>query len=259
KMAGEILSQKAAESKEEKEIYQKETAKLFPQAQNDFQKGDSKKALDKLSLLLQLSPSHSEALLLKKEIEGGMIKEREREEVEKDKLSDMYFQKGIKAYRKGEMESALYYFDRVKELTPERIEDNKLKDVLSKIYGKEKREKNVDSKKVRFFNEGIKYYKQKRYQDTIKKMREVLKLDSRNKEALDFIRKSEEYLERAKVKPVSERNKRLSSKHYTKGINYYKNNENELAIREWRIALVLNPNNEKAKESLKSILKKKNE
>lgn len=290
--AGEKLTKNSSESKQDKEIYNDEVKRLFDLSENHYRTGFYKGGLKSINSLLKLSPYHSDALVLKKQIEKKISEEKNKEGKKKNKLSDKHLDLGFKAYKNKDFETALFHFNKVKELTPEEMETNdKLKKVLREIHtrndinydkdspqyklekfhtdkvtnkikkinekGKDKRV--LKSRIVKLYNEGISYFKQKKYNKTIEKMKQVRKLDRGNKEALSFIEKSENMIKIEKdiSRQVSGKNKQLSMKHYLKGVNYYTRGDLNKAIGEWRMSLIFNPHNEKARQSLKQALKKR--
>ncbi len=293
--AGEELTKNSSESKQDKEIYNDEVKRLFVLSENYYKTGFYKKGLKSINDLLKLSPAHSDALILKKQIEDKITEEQNKEKKGKNELSDEHLKMGFKAYQNKNFETALFHFNKVKELTPEKMETNdKLKKVLKEIHTrndidydkdspqyklekfhtdkdvqkigklneKERDKRALKSRVVKLYNEGISYFKQKRYNKTIEKMKQVRKLDRGNKEALNFIEKSENMIRIEKdkkdiSKQVSKKNKQLSIKHYLKGVNYYTRGDLNKAIGEWRMSLIFNPHNKKTRQSLKQALKKR--
>ncbi|MCX8124896.1 MAG: tetratricopeptide repeat protein [Spirochaetes bacterium] len=63
-----------------------------------------------------------------------------------------------------------------------------------------------------------------------------------------------EVTEEREVKKLTPRQQELIREYYFKGINYYTNNQFELAIVEWRKVLAIDPNHEKAKNNIKKCL-----
>ena len=63
-----------------------------------------------------------------------------------------------------------------------------------------------------------------------------------------------EVTEEREGKKLTPRQQELVREYYFKGINYYSNNQFELAITEWRKVLAIDPNHEKAKNNIKKCL-----
>ncbi|MGB4270024.1 MAG: tetratricopeptide repeat protein [Spirochaetota bacterium] len=63
-----------------------------------------------------------------------------------------------------------------------------------------------------------------------------------------------EVIEEREAKKLTPRQQELVREYYFKGINYYSNNQFELAITEWRKVLAIDPTHEKAKNNIKKCL-----
>lgn len=63
-----------------------------------------------------------------------------------------------------------------------------------------------------------------------------------------------EVTDEREAKKLTPRQQELVREYYFKGINYYSNNQFELAITEWRKVLAIDPNHEKAKNNIKKCL-----
>ncbi len=109
---------------------------------------------------------------------------------------------------------------------------------------------------------GIDYYR-KGGEDNMKLALQQFKWvnanDPENTSALVYINKIESQLRVGAGEPetalkLNEKQKRLVSTHYFKGINFYFNNRIDDAISEWRKVLVIDPNHEKAKMNIRKCL-----
>lgn len=132
------------------------------------------------------------------------------------------------------------------------------------------------------FSQAQKLLKEKKYPDLITASEKILEHEPRNKTARDLLNTScyeigkakltaKEYEEAVRflsrvdrkykdikmVRGMAER--RLADIHYKTGVNYFVNEELDMAINEWQITLSLNPNHAKAKkdiENARSLLEK---
>jgi len=142
------------------------------------------------------------------------------------------------------------------------------------------KEISADTKEL--LSKALAYYKVKNYRETVSISERVLEYDPANREARDLINEShyqmgksltqgKKYQEALEVfnrldsgyKDVRESialvKKQLAGKHYLRGIKYFTDEELDKAIKEWEVALALDPNHPKAKkdiENARSLLQK---
>ncbi|MBU1076697.1 MAG: tetratricopeptide repeat protein [Spirochaetes bacterium] len=132
--------------------------------------------------------------------------------------------------------------------------DNKELDV--EVTEKEK------NKLVEIFNTGLNQFLEGKYDDCIKNMKKVLIINPDNIQALKFVEKAKAKIQEQQSAAVEPKGKIIDKKlvwsHYLKGINYYTMGDIENAIKSWREALRIDPNNAKIRRSLsKALVKQK--
>lgn len=136
--------------------------------------------------------------------------------------------------------------------------------LLNQIKSKEDNVKITQAEKSRLvdvFNTGLNLFLEGKYDECILNMKKVLILDPENIQALKFIEKARAKIsekEKVAVEPETRViDKKIVWAHYLKGINHYTTGNLDEAIKEWREALRIDPNNEKIRQSLNKALAKK--
>ncbi|MDD5065849.1 MAG: hypothetical protein PHF84_02255 [bacterium] len=142
-------------------------------------------------------------------------------------------------------------------------ENPKAWELLNKIKQKEDDVKVTQVEKSRLvdvFNTGLNYFLEGNYDECILNMKKVLILDPENVQALKFIEKAKNKIaekEKVAVEPETKViDKKIVWSHYLKGINFYTTGNLDDAVKEWREALRIDPNNEKIRQSLNKALAK---
>ncbi|MBN1897752.1 MAG: type IX secretion system membrane protein PorP/SprF [Spirochaetes bacterium] len=113
----------------------------------------------------------------------------------------------------------------------------------------------VDKKRIiKLYSEGVDCYVNRDYDKCITSMKAIIQIDPDNIRAMKFIEKAKEKIKETSLveesKKKEEEKKKVLWQHYIKGINYYKNDLLDRAIREWEKALKIDPDNDRIKNAL---------
>ncbi|MBU1076402.1 MAG: hypothetical protein KKH98_03865, partial [Spirochaetes bacterium] len=139
---------------------------------------------------------------------------------------------------------------KAKELI-ERIDEAEVEQDLTKVD-----RKNI----IQLYSQGVSDYVNKKYNECIDKMKQVIEMDPDNTRALKYIEKSKERIaERSGSSPGKDivALKKKVWQYYISGINSYMASDLDKAIREWNRALKLDPENEKIQLALQKAKAKK--
>lgn len=212
-------------------------------------------AIQEIRLVLAIDPENK---LAQKRL---MECEEKLKEIERKSQIENYISMAERYFEHENYSMARKYINKVLSLDRE---NSSAKDLLKKIEEKEMDVKVTEQEKlklVEIFNKGLNQFLEGNYDECIKNMRKVLVIDPDNIQALKFIEKAKAKIKEKEKEAIEPQTKLIDKKlvwaHYLKGINYYTSGDLDNAIKEWREALRLDPNNEKIRRSLKKAMVKK--
>ncbi len=179
-------------------------------------------------------------------------------------ILDAHFNKGKESYNNKNFIRALYEFELIKEIDPKYPEIDKYLNLAKhppSLYAKEIK---------KYYNLGLLYYSQKKYEDAIAEWKKSIELDKSPlsnkylKDALSNIAKAEYRIKASKGTLVSEKQiskqvtkkQRMIKKHFYMGVAHYTSGEYEEALKEWQEVLKLDPYNPKALKNIEKCKKK---
>ncbi len=180
--------------------------------------------------------------------------------IERENKIENYLEKANKYYINENYSDAEKFAKKVLEIDKD---NDDARSLINKINDKKENKSFsvLENKKIiDLYNEGISYYLNEKYEKCLATMKKILLLKPDNVQALKFIEKARNKLKAKEEKKINKKkkvDKKLVWKYYLKGINYYASGDIDNAISEWKLALKLDPDNEKIKRSLNKAYAKK--
>lgn len=159
-----------------REDIKEEISKNLASASEAMQKGDWRRAEELYSEVLKLDSQNSHAIQGKQEAQAKL-------EI------DVSLANAVSAMSQGNYKQAIFYFEKVLQLD---FNNEKAADGLKTARAK------LEEQVERLFIDGISEYSLDRYQEAIKKWKEVLILDPNHKGATEYIQQAEERIEALK-------------------------------------------------------------
>lgn len=207
---------------------------MFKQAQEFFENKRYEAAISLLENVLAVNPGHGQAkeYIVMAKMELAKIAEAKKKEMEKllSEKSDLLFKEASKLYRSRNWEKAKEAFAQLKVLNPAYPELDKYLALIDKQMAE------------RYYNNGLKLYKEKNLKDAIASWQEALGLDPQNNKINELLAKVTDELK--------EINKAQAEEYSAKGLKEYGLGNLKTAVELWEKALELDPENVKTKNNL---------
>ncbi|MDH7553132.1 MAG: tetratricopeptide repeat protein [Spirochaetota bacterium] len=177
------------------------------------------------------------------------------------KFADNIVNEGKKYLADRKFNEAYRKFELIASIDPQYPEIQNLM-ALSRVEKKKAGFEGTDEDFRRRYNVAMQMYQQGGKNNLQKALAEFRVINNKYPEYIQvaiIINKIESQLrfevtEEREVKKLTPRQQELVREYYFKGINYYSNNQFELAITEWRKVLAIDPTHEKAKNNIKKCL-----
>ncbi len=177
------------------------------------------------------------------------------------KFADNIVNDGKKLLGERKYEQAYQKFELIASIDPQYPEIQNLM-ALSRVEKKKTSFEGTDEDFRRRYNIAMQLYQQGGKNNLEKALAEFRVINNKYPDYIQvaiIVNKIESQLrfevtEEREVKKLTPRQQELIREYYFKGINYYSNNQFELAITEWRKVLAIDPNHEKAKNNIKKCL-----
>lgn len=177
------------------------------------------------------------------------------------KFADNIVNDGKKLLGERKYDQAYRKFELIASIDPQYPEIQNLM-ALSRVEKKKAGFEGTDEDFRRRYNIAMQLYQQGGKNNLEKALAEFKVINNRYPDYIQvaiIVNKIESQLrfevtEEREVKKLTPRQQELIREYYFKGINYYSNNQFELAITEWRKVLAIDPNHEKAKNNIKKCL-----
>ncbi|HDT15576.1 MAG TPA: PorV/PorQ family protein [Firmicutes bacterium] len=208
----------------EKEFREKEkqrAAEYFKKAEADFKKKSYESALVELDRALEWDKDIKGGADLKRRITGAM--------------AEAYYGKALADYRRRDYVSALEGFKKVQNTHKNYKDTNTYLGMIDERMG-------VRGDAGKLFFEGVESFVNKRYDEAIKKWNTALKADPGNKVILDYIKRARsETAKTSRTKALTAEQKERVRALYYEGLKKYTDGDLAEAIRIWRSAAVIDP------------------
>ncbi|HOJ29618.1 MAG TPA: tetratricopeptide repeat protein [Spirochaetota bacterium] len=177
------------------------------------------------------------------------------------KFADNIVNEGKKYLADRKFNEAYRKFELIASIDPQYPEIQNLM-ALSRVEKKKAGFEGTDEDFRRRYNVAMQLYQQGGKNNLQKALAEFRVINNKYPEYIQvaiIINKIESQLrfevtEEREIKKLTPRQQELVREYYFKGINYYSNNQFELAITEWRKVLAIDPTHEKAKNNIKKCL-----
>lgn len=177
------------------------------------------------------------------------------------KFADNIVNEGRKYLAERKFNEAYRKFELIASIDPQYPEIQNLM-ALSRVEKKKAGFEGTDEDLRRRYNIAMQLYQQGGKNNMEKALAEFRVINNKYPDYIQvaiIINKIESQLrfevtEEREAKKLTPRQQELVREYYFKGINYYSNNQFELAITEWRKVLAIDPNHEKAKNNIKKCL-----
>lgn len=177
------------------------------------------------------------------------------------KFADNIVNEGRKYLTEKKFNEAYIKFELIASIDPQYPEIQKLM-ALSRVEKKKIAFEGTDEDLKRRYNVAMQLYQRGGKNNLEKALAEFKFINTKYPDYIQvaiIINKIESQLrfevtEERQGKKLTPRQQELVREYYFKGINYYSNNQFELAITEWRKVLAIDPNHEKAKNNIKKCL-----
>lgn len=177
------------------------------------------------------------------------------------KFADNIVNEGRKYLTEKKFNEAYIKFELIASIDPQYPEIQKLM-ALSRVEKKKIAFEGTDEDLKRRYNVAMQLYQQGGKNNLEKALAEFKFINTKYPDYIQvaiIINKIESQLrfevtEERQGKKLTPRQQELVREYYFKGINYYSNNQFEMAITEWRKVLAIDPNHEKAKNNIKKCL-----
>ena len=156
----------------------KQSADWFNDGMKYYQNGDLKKALVRFSSVVKVNPEHKEAQEMLKKVSS---------EIE-TKCAKLY-NEALSYYNNGDYKNSISRFEAILGLVNDYKDTRSYLSKARSIYNKlTEKERQASSEKVQeyLFN-GIKFYRDEKYEEAIAEWEKVLKIDPNNDKALKYI------------------------------------------------------------------------
>jgi len=152
-----------------------------------------------------------------------------REKIEKK------FSEGVSDYKRGDYNEAIAKWEEVIKMCTDEPKLNKIIEKAKAQISKAKEEK-IKSMK-RHYARAVAYYKERRWQDAMAELEQVLKLEPKHEQSNALMKRIEEKIWLA----AEEERKKKMDEYYNAGLAYFQNGEYEKAIAELEKVLKLEP------------------
>lgn len=241
---------------------QKQISGLLNEASRTLKNNQLITANDRFNQVLEIEPENEKAkkgiMEIQNQIRTRMVKG------DFSSLQNRYYTEGFYYYNKKDYAKAVSSWERAQTLEKSGISSSafdlqsyeieeyvtRTKNLMTSKADKEKAKKSFDS--------GMSAYKNKRYSSATKYFREAFKLDPVLTEADKMLKESESAMQaEASRKPIAKEDTppsaalvQESDKYYNQGLVFYASGQVEDAIKQWEVALRINPNHSKAKRAL---------
>ena len=211
----------------------------YSKASAEFDRALTVKYLTKTKYILD----DEELTVYLSETKGIVIERRKNARIKS------HLEEGINLYGTKKYKKAKEHFQEVLKIDPGNEKaKNYIVDIDREIETERLLRKSAEKlQQIKFYSDkGMAQYERKEYSNAIESFEEVLKLDSKNLKAKEYIKKSKEEI-------LSTRKPGEADKHYQQGLVYYSQGQLELAMKEFDITLRLNPDHEKAKQAFEKV------
>ncbi len=202
--------------------------------------------------LLEIAPGHKEGVNLKLQIINKINDKKVMDAQERQQKEQESLVQGIEAYKRGELDKALYHLSVVVALNP--VKGSAIKElnvILSKMSEFESSGVSQDSSGYqlisRHYERGMTYYKKNNFEAAALEWKRVLKMVPGNREIAEKLENTEE-------KVRQEKEEKLAIFHLKRAQDFLKENKKDLAIAEAKRILGILPNNLKAQDIVKQCL-----
>jgi tetratricopeptide (TPR) repeat protein len=152
-----------------------------------------------------------------------------REKIEKK------FSEGVSDYKRGDYNEAIAKWEEVIKMRTDEPKLNKIIEKAKAQISKAKEEKIKSMKK--HYTRAVAYYKERRWEDAMAELEEVLKLEPKHEQSNALMKRIEEKIWLA----AEEERKKKMDEYYNAGLAYFQNGEYEKAIAELEKVLKLEP------------------
>ncbi|MDD3731809.1 MAG: PorV/PorQ family protein [candidate division Zixibacteria bacterium] len=194
--------------------------RYYNQAQQFYEKKYYTAAKDMLGLIFEIEPANPRADELSARIENAIVAE----------ISSNW-QTARKATDEGQPVKAIEAYNRILELDPNND---------SALAAKEKTLTSLDLSQQ--LNLGITFFEQTQYEEARQRLESVLKIDSRNPVAIEYLEKIKEVHTKPSTLEDLQKDKNIWNL-YLEGIRYMRNKEYQKAIETWNKVLEAYPGN----------------
>ncbi len=205
-------------------------------AKTSYERGDYKIAHEHVNKVLSFNPMHDKAgkyeTLIKEKlakVKKAMEKQKEQKEGKWKAISDYY--KGLAFFNKGQWVESIRVFKDVIKYNPDHEGS---KEYLAKA------KKEAASM---YYNRGLFFFKKGKYSTAVKQFNRSLKYGHDNKKVIAKIVESREN--------IKKENKKKAEKYYAEGLGSYTQGDTDGAIKTWKKAIKLDPENEIIQNALK--------
>lgn len=257
--AKEALFQKEEEYISEDSPYYELYVKLKRKALYYYDIGDYPESLKWWEKVLNLFPSNKEAREMAIVITLKLDREKATE------FLALHFEAGKNFLRNNEYKTALKEFEMIHKIDPEYQNVKEYIDKTREYLKKPPVVKLPVEVLKQYYENGLKYYKEKKYDLAIAEWKKILKDNSPENpyrvKAIVNINKIKRKMRFASVqikeeKPKTDKYKEIVNKHYLKGIAFYVKGRYREAIKEWQIVLKYEPNHINAKNNIEKCKRK---
>ena len=211
-----------------------------------YDRGDYEIALEHINKVLSFEPEHkvaNEYLALTNE-KLNLIKETRKKQQDKlegkwKAVSDYY--KGLALYNMGEWVQAISVFEDVLKYNPEHEG--------SREYLEKAKMKAAEN----YYERGLSYFRRGEYDSALREFKTSLKYAPDNRLIYDKLKEIDNKIKESNEN-IKKENKKKAEKYYAQGLVSYTQGDTEGAIKSWKLAAKMDPENETIQNALKRAL-----